>query len=355
MTNQTDKILKLLEQGENVEFECKKSSEKLSDDLWETYSAFANTNGGIILLGVKQKNDNFYITNISNPQKMLRDFYNTLNNQSKVSTNILNTDDVKIISINNDNIIMIEVPRASRKQRPVYINGNPLTGTFKRNFEGDYKCTEEEINRMLAEKSDFTQDHQIIDDISIDSLNKESIESYRKRFLFARGNSHPWASLSNEEFLYQLGCANKKSSQYKLTLAGLLMFGYEREITEILPNYFLDYREKDTTLNGERWSHRIISSDGSWSGNLYDFYFKIINRLTSDLAVPFKLNNSIRSDNTPIHDAIREALTNTLIHTDFRESGSILIEKTDNTFIFTNPGNLRIPKERALKGRRKRP
>ena len=154
-----------------------------------------------------------------------------------------------------------------------------------------------------------------------------------------------------KEFLYQLGCANKKSSQYKLTLAGLLMFGYEREITEILPNYFLDYREKDTTLNSERWSHRIISSDGSWSGNLYDFYFKIINRLTSDLAVPFKLNNSIRSDNTPIHDAIREALTNTLIHADFRESGSILIEKTDNTFTFTNPGNLRIPKERALKGR----
>lgn len=205
---------------------------------------------------------------------------------------------------------------------------------------------------MLAEKSDLTQDHQIIDYITINNLCEESIESYRKRFLFTRGTSHPWASLSNEDFLYQLGCATKipNSSQYKLTLAGLLMFGYEREITEILQNYFLDYREKDETLSNERWSHRIISSDGSWSGNLYDFYFKIINRLTSDLAVPFKLNNSIRSDNTPIHDAIREALTNTLIHTDFRESGSILIEKTNNTFIFTNPGNLRIPKERALKG-----
>ena len=48
-------IYKLLADGERVTLECKKAQNGVPNSLWETYSAFANTNGGILLLGVYEK------------------------------------------------------------------------------------------------------------------------------------------------------------------------------------------------------------------------------------------------------------------------------------------------------------
>ncbi len=104
------------------------------------------------------------------------------------------------------------------------------------------------------------------------------------------------------------------------------MFGKERVITEVLPHYFLDYREKFT--DEERWSNRVISSSGTWSGNLYDFYFMIINKLTSNLDVPFRMQGLIRQDDTRVHAALREALVNALVHADYNGRIGIIIEKT---------------------------
>lgn len=63
------------------------------------------------------------------------------------------------------------------------------------------------------------------------------------------------------------------------------MFGNEYAITREFNNYFLDYQEhyeEDT-----RWTDRIVSSSGDWSGNVYDFYFKTYNKLIQDVKVPF--------------------------------------------------------------------
>ena len=343
-----DELTNILLNGEDVDYEFKKSQDSLSEDVWETYSAFANTNGGVIYLGIKEKNDKFTILGVNNAKNMKKQFFDCINNKNKVNTNILNSEDVEIITIDTHDVIKITVPRATRAEKPIYINNNPMTGTYKRNHSGDYKCTESEIRRMFAEQSDTAKDNVPLDDTDISDINVETLALYRKRFSIVRGTTHAWVALSDIDFLYQIGAIGKDKKH--LTLAGLLMFGNEREITTILPNYFLDYREVNSENVNERWSNRITSSDGSWSGNLYDFYFKIINRLTSDLSVPFKLENNSRNDDTIVHVAIREALTNTLVHPDYNETGSILIEKNNNTFVFSNPGTLRIPKERALKG-----
>ena len=93
------------------------------------------------------------------------------------------------------------------------------------------------------------------------------------------------------------------------------MFGNEYEIVKEFPNYFLDYREKmDSQV---RWTDRFVSSSGDWSGNLYDFYFRVYNRLALDIRTPFQMKNGSRVDDTPIHEALREALANCLINADY--------------------------------------
>ncbi len=70
--------------------------------------------------------------------------------------------------------------------------------------------------------------------------------------------------------------------------------------------------------NDTRWSDCVFSSDGDWSGNIYDFYFRIIDRLTADVKRPFKSDeNMMRVDDTSVHKALRECLANALIDADY--------------------------------------
>ena len=129
---------------ESNQLEVKKAAGGIPKSIWETYSAFANTSGGIILLGVIEKQDNSLETiNLPNPEKMIKEFWNTVNNSTKISINLLSDKDVFIQKVNGDNIIVINVPRAERSYKPVYLDGNPLN-CYRRNGEGDYKCTSEE-------------------------------------------------------------------------------------------------------------------------------------------------------------------------------------------------------------------
>ncbi|WP_236692665.1 ATP-binding protein [Aneurinibacillus tyrosinisolvens] len=195
------------------------------------------------------------------------------------------------------------------------------------------------------------QDGWILEHYGVNELHFDSIKGYRNRFMAAKPN-HPWNGLETKEFLYKIGAWGKLRDTGKegLTLAGLLMFSEERVITEVLPHYFLEYRGDLAGFAEERWTDRLTSQDGTWSGNLYDFYFKSINKLTADLAIPFQINGFSRQDETVIHTALREALVNTLVHTDYFGERGIVIEREKDTFRFSNPGMMRVPIRQALEG-----
>ena len=103
------------------------------------------------------------------------------------------------------------------------------------------------------------------------------------------------------------------------------MFGDEYNIVRHFPEYFLDYQEiLDPSI---RWTDRLQSSSGEWSGNICDFYFRVYNKLITDIKIPFKTVDGNRIDDTPIHEALREALANCLINADFYGVRGIVIRK----------------------------
>ena len=340
---------------ENGERECKEAADNLPRDLWETYSAFANTRGGTIYLGIKEKNGKFLVSGVNNPDKVIKEFWDNLNNNKKTSMNILSDNDVSVEKVDGKDVIKIFVPRADRRQKPIFIGDNPYndnkhSGTFRRNHSGDYKCNKQEVDRMIVDSSDISQDSVILEGFGIEDLNVKSVRSYKNR-LESKNPNHPWLDLDMKQFLYKIGAygKNRATGEEGITYAGLLMFGEDREITDEFPKYFLDYREKSMDSN-IRWENRVTSNSGLWSGNIYDFYFMIVNELTMNLKVPFKIVNGIRQDSTLLHEAIREALANTLIHADYRVERGIVVEKGDNYFKFSNPGTLRVSLEEAVDG-----
>ena len=81
--------------------EVKKAKGGLPLSLWESYSAFANCYGGVIILGVKENKDgSWYMTGLDNAAKLRKDLWDTINNKNKVSINLLTDDDVEIFEEN---------------------------------------------------------------------------------------------------------------------------------------------------------------------------------------------------------------------------------------------------------------
>ncbi|MBR4445738.1 MAG: putative DNA binding domain-containing protein [Solobacterium sp.] len=70
--------------------EVKTARDNLPVSLWDTYSSFANCYGGVIILGVKEREDgSWYTTGLKNPAKQQKTFWDTVNNRTKVSINLL--------------------------------------------------------------------------------------------------------------------------------------------------------------------------------------------------------------------------------------------------------------------------
>lgn len=132
-------IKETLQQGERVTLECKKAQSNVPVDAWKTYSAFANTYGGLNLLGVHEDlkemdiSKRFTITGVDDADKIRKDFWNIVNNSEKANVNLLRDEDVETIVIDDKTIVAIRIPQADYNTRPVYINNNPIRGTFIRN------------------------------------------------------------------------------------------------------------------------------------------------------------------------------------------------------------------------------
>lgn len=342
--------------AETVELECKLAAGRdgtgqLPKDFWPTYSAFANTHGGVILLGVKEESRRFTLTGISESKRIITDMFSLLNNAQKVSANLLTERDVKTITIDGKTIIQVSVPQANRKQKPVYLNGNPFNGnTYRRLHEGDCHCDDETVKRMLAEQVEDERDNKIFSGFGMEDINKESLDIYRQ-MLRASKPGHPWLELNDADFLKSLKGwrRDRQTGEEGLTLAGLLMFGRWESIQDAVPHYFVDYQERPEAKAELRWVDRLIP-DGTWSGNLFDFYRRVYRKLTTDLKVPFSLKEGQRQEDTPVHVALREALVNSLVHADFTGRLSVLVVKRPDMFGFRNPGNMRIPVEQAIHG-----
>ncbi len=325
---------------ENNRIEAKKALGGLPRSIWETYSAFANTMGGVILLGVEEHKDRtLHPVNLPDPERLVREFWDKINNPAITNLNILTPKQIQIRTIDGNSIIVITVPRATRQERPIYINKSPLNGSYRRNGEGDYKCTREEVMSMQRDALIMTPDMKFLPHLELNVFCYESIRRYRKR-LNAYAPGHAWEGLTDNDFLCELD-AVELDAQGKMhpTAAGLLMFGCEASIKQEFPRYSLDFT----------WPEGHFSSQtDNLSDNLCDFYFRVCDHFARHLTVP---RSSEHTGMTPyVHEALREALANCLINADYYGDCGISIQLTDDCITFTNPGAFRVDVEAAKSG-----
>lgn len=214
-------------------------------------------------------------------------------------------------------------------------------GTYIRQSDGDFKCNEYELSAMLRDKRAKSYDSEVLLNFSLNDLCQETIDNYRNDF---ERNHHrsPWNRLNDEEFLLRVGALIKQLGKVYCTKAGLLMFGYEYSIKYEFPNYFMDYREN---MSGEsRYDDRVDTASCEYTGNIYDFCYKILYKLEQTLPVPFRMRDTKFRDTEPDSKyVIREAVINALTNADFYGKNNVIIKRSKDKLEISNSGGFRVP------------
>lgn len=347
------KIKELLKKHEGLTLEYKLAQKSLPDDFWRTYSAFANTVGGDVILGIKEdEHRNAIITGVSNAEKIKTELFAGLSNKNKVNNDLIKTENVMIFTIDNKDIIYIHISEATLQQKPIYLNNN-LESTYIRKHDGDHKVSKEELSSLIRNQSE-SLDSELLSGYTLNDLDIESIVKYQA-ILHKRYPTQNFLEKKPIEFLTNIGAFQYDYSderKLKLTLGSLLFFGKYNAIISRIPHYHVDFFDKRG--NNERWSDRISSGDFDFPDlNLFNYYTLVLEKLLSSIERPFKFEDKsiTRKAYSELDVALRETFVNMITHADYlSNTTALIVEIHDPYYIFTNPGIMKIPVDSFFKG-----
>mgnify|MGYP004713012999 FL=1 len=162
---------------ENKYIEYKEAKRSVPKDFWETYSAFANTSGGTVFLGVSEREKGvFEPTGVIDTQKVIVDMMTTIRS-GKASVNLLTEDNVEVMDVEGRKIIKVYIPMAERTDKPVYLNDNQ-TRAFLRVDESDMPMDTTEFRYFVSEAGQ-AYDGDVLADYGLDDLNLKDVTEYQ--------------------------------------------------------------------------------------------------------------------------------------------------------------------------------
>lgn len=91
------------------------------------------------------------------------------------------------------------MPQADKSFKPIYINNNPLFA-YRRNHEGDYQCTKIEIQAMLRDQDEQSNDSYMIEEMDLSVINQDTLAKYRTGYNQYHKEDHPFVKDDNENF-----------------------------------------------------------------------------------------------------------------------------------------------------------
>ncbi len=349
--NLMDLIENLIKAKESRYLEFKTSQNTLPKSFWETYSSFANTQGGYIILGVEENNLN-NIVGVNDVEKIKKEIFSGANNKAKVSCNILEEDNICEHVVNGKTVISIYIPEMKDEQKPLYLNDN-LKFTYIRQSDGDYRASDEDLRRFIRNSRDNI-DAELLDEekYTIEDLNPNSVLMF-KNMVSQREPSKRFLEMDDLEFLKTMGVFridHDDKRKLKLTLAGLLFLGKFEAITYKIPHFHLEYINK-RGKNVIRWVDRVSTGDFE-ELNLFEFHRIVLEKLRLTVEEGFELDAmSVRKPESELNVALREALTNMIVHADYFDSENILKVEVDNLYyIFSNAGHMKISETQFFNG-----
>lgn len=262
-----EQLIERLQNRESLDLEFKDCRGDLSNDLWETVCAFANTQGGWLLIGVDKKGlpvgfDEDYAN------RLKKDLFDVERNKNKISREVFTDNDIELDrdEINNKVLIVVRVAAVPRTSKPVFLNNNPMIGTFVRRHESDYIRNWNNLGFQLPKMEVGTERYEFI----IQLKNAHLLTDDDRKWLKSIG-----ASEFDEHQQLALICAKhegKVDNERLRTMSSL----HPSDATRILTG--LRDRELLTKINDRRGTYYMLPGSPYEGPTLFQFNQNATNR-----------------------------------------------------------------------------
>lgn len=339
---------------EDIKIEYKTADFSLPKAFWETYSAFANTDGGIIFLGIAENKSKgqYTVTGVSNPHEVIKELWNGLTNKQIVNRSVLNSDDVLCLRFFNKDVIEVRVPKVSYDLRPIYYKNRD--NTYVRTDDGDRIATPEQFKYMVVDSHEQI-DTELLSNYDMDDINVETVKDYKQ--LYAKNKNDSSVLIQDDyQFLIDKGVFRRDRStnkkDFKLTAGGLLFFGKLNSIINRFPDFQVDYVKKKN-LSSVDWIDRVSTGDMNFEDlNLFSFYQIVEKKIANGIPDKYQQdeNQTRGSYYSDMKESVKEAVVNSLMHAYYDADSPVKITDYDDYFEFFNPGEMRVTKEEFLRG-----
>ena len=331
LINLIDNIVSLKTETNNIEF--KKAKDGVPENLYDTFSSFSNTSGGIIIFGVDEKN-NYAICGITNPdifQKKITE--QSLMMEPKIRPIIT------ICEYDGKIIASAEIPELDVFNKPCYYSGKgKMKGSYIRVGDADLPMTDYEIYSFDAFKYKTEDELRSKERIEKDIFNEISINSFLDKIISVKPNL---INLDRDTILKMNGIIDKNNYP---TVCGILNFGKYPQIFS--PNLDIVAVRCSTNEYGVEDQNGIRFLDNKrLDGTISEMLKLAISFVINNIKKATRINDSgIREDvlEYPIK-AIREIILNALIHRDYSihtENEPIRLTIFDDRIEISNPGGL---------------
>jgi ATP-dependent DNA helicase RecG len=332
-----EQLIARIEKPEWSDFECKRSQHGVSEDAYRTVSAFANTDGGTLVFGVRDSNGQLEIVGVSEPDKVQNDFLSALRTGDKLNRRISAMEER--FEHEGKTLLVFHIPEAKRSEKPVYLRGD-IRQSYIRRGASDEQCLPTEIERFLRDAAAERWDSLSVDYDPERCFDHHSVAWYRNRYE-SRPASRSYAGASDSEFLFQLGLIRETSQGRRPTNAAILLFGSDGYLRGMLPRPIADCQRFGFTYGenppGVRWLDRVIMES-----NLIQAWLSFVDWYMKFASVPFRLDPKTmeRNDTPADFIAFRESFVNVLCHQDYQDhTRKPVIRHFSDRTVFWNPGD----------------
>ncbi len=312
-----EEIKDLIQKGEseNVEFKTSLSDWKR---IVETISAFANTNGGHLIVGVENRGR---IRGV----KIGKDSIENLTNRIIQNTDPKVYPAIKIVKVAGKNIIVISVKDVQNKPYLAFGKG------FKRIGKSTHQMSRDEYERMILEKhkKDIRFDNKICEEATLKDIDRNRVKWFLKEAKKQRR-----LKISENASLKEIFVKLKLLKDGKLTNAAGLLFAKDP--------LFLQSEVKCIRFSGNEPVKPYIDFQ-SIEGTVFDLIdnaqdFVLRNIRKAIWLTPGKVQREEKYEYPP--DAIREAIVNAVAHRNYDSPSKVQVRIFDDRIEIWNPGEL---------------
>ena len=330
-------LLDRLTRYEWSDMEFKEAVHAVPKAAYETVSAFANTAGGRLVFGVRDRGGSFEVVGVIAVDKVQNEFLSALRSGTKLNRAVSVAE--SMFETEDKTLLVFHVPESPRREKPLYLDGD-IRRSFIRRGGCDERCTQEEIERFLRDASTEQYDAQPLDGLDAEEFfDPASVGWYRRSF----GDRNPGRSqaLSDPDFLTESGFVVERGDRLAPTRAAVLLFGRPRHLRRILHRPVVDCQfinaASDSWTTDQRWTDRVVVEE-----NLVQAWLMLSERYAKHAEHPFRLDPATlrRDDDPPDYISFREAAINLLIHQDYGDHGrKASIRFFRDRTVFWNPGD----------------